>query len=131
MQSIRTSATPEEALEGRVKVYNEYFFTDLSRYAMQWEVTCNGESVLSGTLAPLDVAPQTTATLRRDIPARSWRQPAPTLERSDIFLDVRYTLKSRDGLLPAGTELAHDQIGHRTGAALRPQDRSGNTRPSK
>ena len=64
LQSIRTSATPEEALEGRVKVYNEYFFTDLSRYAMQWEVTCNGESVLSGTLAPLDVAPQTTATLR-------------------------------------------------------------------
>ena len=47
-----------------MKVYNEYFFTDLSRYAMQWEVTCNGESVLSGTLAPLDVAPQTTATLR-------------------------------------------------------------------
>lgn len=52
LQSIRTSATPEEALEGRVKVYNEYFFTDLSRYAMQWEVTCNGESVLSGTLRP-------------------------------------------------------------------------------
>ena len=110
LQSIRTSATPEEALEGRVKVYNEYFFTDLSRYAMQWEVTCNGESVLSGTLAPLDVAPQTTATLRPGYTREELAAACPDLERSDIFLDVRYTLKSRDGLLPAGTELAHDQI---------------------
>lgn len=108
LQSIRTSATPEEALEGRVKVYNEYFFTDLSRYAMQWEVTCNGESVLSGTLAPLDVAPQTTATLRPGYTREELAAACPDLERSDIFLDVRYTLKSRDGLLPAGTELAHD-----------------------
>lgn len=101
LQSIRTSATPEEALEGRVKVYNEYFFTDLSRYAMQWEVTCNGESVLSGTLAPLDVAPQTTATLRPGYTREELAAACPDLERSDIFLDVRYTLKSRDGLLPA------------------------------
>ena len=104
LQSIRTSATPEEALEGRVKVYNEYFFTDLSRYAMQWEVTCNGESVLSGTLAPLDVAPQTTATLRPGYTREELAAACPDLERSDIFLDVRYTLKSRDGLLPAANQ---------------------------
>lgn len=111
-----------------MKVYNEYFFTDLSRYAMQWEVTCNGESVLSGTLAPLDVAPQTTATLRPGYTREELAAACPDLERSDIFLDVRYTLKSRDGLLPAGTGAGARPNCHRTGAALRPQDRSGNTR---
>lgn len=128
LQSIRTSATPEEALEGRVKVYNEYFFTDLSRYAMQWEVTCNGESVLSGTLAPLDVAPQTTATLRPGYTREELAAACPDLERSDIFLDVRYTLKSRDGLLPAGTELAHDQIAIAQGLRYGRKIGSGNTR---
>ncbi len=110
LQSIRTSATAEEALDGKVRVYNEYFFTDLSRYAMQWEVTCNGEAVLSGSLERLDVAPQSTATLRPGYTREELLAACPAPEASDIFLNVRYTLKRRDGLLPAGTELAHDQI---------------------
>ena len=33
-----------------------------------------------------------------------------SLSAYDIYLTVRYSLKRADGLMPAGTELAYDQI---------------------
>lgn len=112
LRSIHTFATPEEALNGKIHIYNEYSFIDLSRYAMEWEITCNGKPILSGSIGELDVQPQSKKTLtlgytEKDIFEASGFE---NLNATDIYLNVRYTLKRRDGILPAGTELAHEQI---------------------
>ena len=58
-QSIHTD--PVDVLAGLVKVYNEYFFIDLSRYMMEWSIEVDGAQVLYGAVPSLNVAPQTTA----------------------------------------------------------------------
>lgn len=79
---------------------------------MEWEITCNGKPILSGSIGELDVQPQSKKTLtlgytEKDIFEASGFE---NLNATDIYLNVRYTLKRRDGILPAGTELAHEQI---------------------
>ena len=99
-QSIWTS--PENIAEGKYKVYNENFFTDLSNYVLDWEVVENGVPVKSGVIDNLNVAPQSTAVIT--IPYGS------VPNQDETFLNVAYSLKNQDGILPAGTELARQQI---------------------
>lgn len=89
--------------QGRVNVFNEYFFKDLSQYRMLWNMTVDGEAVSSGVIENLNVAPQKTVTV--DLGFKTF----PKVD-ADIFLNVSYVLKTADGLLPAGTEVAYDQI---------------------
>ncbi|MCR4860252.1 MAG: DUF4981 domain-containing protein, partial [Bacteroidales bacterium] len=58
-QNIWTEA--DAVASGRLSVYNENFFRDLSAYRLTWEVLCDGVVVRTGTVENLDVAPQTTA----------------------------------------------------------------------
>ena len=104
-RSILTSATPEEAREGRVKVYNENFFISLDRYVMDWEIVADGRTMLVGSVRNLSVAPQTTETVELGYTA----DDLASFE-GDLFLNVHYYLKKRDGVLPAGFEVAYDQI---------------------
>ncbi len=89
--------------QGKVNVFNEYFFKDLSQYRMLWNITVAGEAVSSGVVENLNVNPQKTETV--DLGFK-------TLPEADvdIFLNVSYVLKTADGVLPAGTEVAYDQI---------------------
>lgn len=99
--------------QGKVNVYNENFFKDLSQYRMLWNITVDGEAVSSGVVENLNVAPQKTETV--DLGFKT----IPNAD-ADIFLNVSYVLKSADGVLPAGTEVAYDQISlkEKTGAAF-------------
>jgi len=89
--------------QGRVNVYNEYFFKDLSQYRMLWNISVDGEAVSSGVVENLNIAPQKTKTV--DLGFKTIPQAD-----ADIFLNVLYVLKTADGVLPAGTEVAYDQI---------------------
>ncbi len=89
--------------QGRVNVYNEHFFKDLSQYRMLWDITVDGVAVSSGVVENLNVSPQKTETV--DLGFKS----IPETD-ADIFLNVSYVLKSADGVLPAGFEVAYDQI---------------------
>ncbi|MBO5546933.1 MAG: DUF4981 domain-containing protein [Bacteroidales bacterium] len=104
-RSILTSATPEQALDGRVQVYNENFFIDLGRYLMRWEVIADGRPVLAGQLDAPKAAPQQTLTA--DL---GFRKADLDAVPGELFLNVSYVLRRADGLLPAGSEVAHDQI---------------------
>ena len=95
--------TPVDVRAGRISIYNENFFKDLSQYRLLWTVSADGEAVASGVVEDLDVAPQAARTVKLDIPAIE----APG---KDILLDVSYVLKVADGLLPAGFEVAYDQF---------------------
>ena len=104
-RSILTSATPEQALDGRVSVYNENFFIDLSRYMLRWEVIADGKPVLAGQADAPKAAPQQTVTADLGFRAADLKDIP-----GELYLNVSYVLRCSDGILPAGTEVAHDQI---------------------
>ena len=104
-RSILTSAAPEQALDGRVSVYNENFFIDLSRYMLRWEVIADGKPVLAGQADAPKAAPQQTVTA--DL---GFRAADLAGIPGELYLNVSYVLRRSDGILPAGTEVAYDQL---------------------
>ncbi|MBQ9660591.1 MAG: DUF4981 domain-containing protein [Bacteroidales bacterium] len=104
-RSILTSATPEQALDGRVEVYNEHFFIDLSRYMLRWEVLADGVPVLSGQQDAPKAAPQQTV-----VADLGFRRADLDGIPGELYLNVSYVLRRSDSLLPAGTEVAYDQL---------------------
>ena len=95
---------------GVVKVYNEHFFTDLSGYRLVWSLEADGTPVRTGVVEKLDVAPQATGTVDLGIGALP--------EGRVVTLNVRYLLKEAEPLLPAGFEVAYDQLMLRDEPAL-------------
>ena len=111
-RSILTTASPEGVAEGKVSVYNENFFIDLSRYMAEWDVVVDGVSVLAGCVSLPKVAPQATEEISLGYTAADIVEAAGIKDVADhdIYLNVRYVLKKADGLLPAGSEVAYDQM---------------------
>jgi len=111
-RSILTTATREEALAGKINVYNENFFIDLSRYILHWGVEVDGRQVLMGCQPMPAIAPQTTQTVSLGFNEADIMEACclGDIDYHDIYLNVRYVLKRPDGLLPSGAEVAYDQI---------------------
>ena len=111
-RSIHTSASAGDALEGTVSIYNEYFFKGISDFVLDWTVECDGATVLRGTYpGKLDVAPQQKSVVSLGYNASQvLKACGGSLEGKDVYLNVNYSLACADGLLPAGTRLAYDQI---------------------
>ena len=87
---------------GEIKIYNENFFRDLSAYYMEWQVLKGGKVLRSGRIDDLKVAPQQTVNLKLDL--------GKTCQCTEWLLNVSYKLKNREALLPAGHEVAKDQL---------------------
>ena len=94
--------TPADLKQGKVNIYNENFFRDLSAYYLEWQVLKNGRVMRSGRIDNIDVAPQQTATIQLPIGA--------TCTCAEWLLNVSYKLKANEGLLPAGYTVARDQL---------------------
>ena len=111
-RSILTSASAEAALNGKVDVYNENFFIDLSRYILHWDVEVDGAKVLSGCVNMPAIKPQATETVALGFNEADIMEACGTddLSGHDVYLNVRYVLRRADGLLAAGAEVAYDQI---------------------
>ena len=97
-RDILTSGTPDA-----LKVHNEFFFRDLADVRLVWTLEADGKAVRTGVVENLSVKPQETAVL--DLGIGPLDCPARTLT-----LLVRYELKLARPLLPAGTEIAYDQL---------------------
>lgn len=97
---------------GEVEIYNEYFFIDLSRYTMEWDIEVNGVKVLCGSVINLDVKPQEKRCISLEFNENDIFSAAgiSSLDSDDIYLNVRYKLRSKDGILPSGTVISYDQI---------------------
>lgn len=104
-RNIQTYADPDEAGFGRFHVFNDQFFSGLEKYRMEWELLVDGKVMREGQIWDLDVAPRRTKLI--DLDFNAYEIGSVT---QDIYLNVRYFLKADDGLLPTGTEVAHDQI---------------------
>ena len=111
-RSILTSASAEDAAAGKVTVYNENFFIDLSRYNMHWDVEVDGVKVLAGCMQMPAIAPQQTQTVQLGFNEADIMEACrlADLTGHDVYLTVRYVLRRPDGILSAEAEVAYDQI---------------------
>ena len=88
--------------DGGLTIRNEYFFRDLSAYRMEWTLLHDGIPVRTGCVDRLDVAPQSSARVSADFGTIS--------NDGEWLLNVKYVLKDREGLLPAGHQAAQQQF---------------------
>lgn len=99
-QNVWTSLV--DANNGTVSVFNENFFKDMLSYTMEWELMKNGTVLRFGTIDKLDIKPQERKNITIDYGKFD--------KDSEWMLNVRFRLKATDGLLPAGTVVARNQI---------------------
>lgn len=86
----------------KIKVYNEFFFRNLSSYALQWQLLREGEVVNSGSIGNLKVAPQANVLLTLPI--------SSVCRDGEYLLNVNFVLQKEEGLLPKGHIVARNQI---------------------
>ena len=86
-----------------LRIHNEHFFRDLSHVMLRWELVADGEPVRSGVVDRIEAAPQGDALVQLPV-------ERPSDASAEWFLNVSYTLRQRDGLLAAGTEVARQQL---------------------
>ena len=95
----------DDVANGKIKIFNENFFIDLSKYALRWDVQACGRIVKSGFVETLPAtSPQKEVALA--LPYTMAQLPA----NGELFLNVEYVLKNRDGILPAGFAVARQQL---------------------
>ena len=86
-----------------IRVFNDYFFKDLSNIGLEWELLVNGVAGSKGRIAELGIAPQQSREFRLPV-----KMPAGA--GNDLFLNIRYRLKKQELSLPAGHVLAEEQL---------------------
>ena len=99
-QSIWT--TPVDINKGIFEIYNENFFKDLSDVSLSWQVVDNGRAVASGVINNIDVKPQGKEQITIPYSLNGLN--------GEVLLNVAYKLKEQDGILPASTVVARQQI---------------------
>ena len=95
--------TAKDLKKGEISVYNENFFVDLSAYNLEWELLSNGVALETGVVSNLNVAPQNSGVIALDY-------TLPQSSCDEVLLNVYFTLKDRQQLLPAGYEVAKGQL---------------------
>lgn len=95
--------TPVDLSKGIVEVYNENFFINLDNYILNWQIVRDGVAIESGADANLSVQAQ-----QRQKVVLPYTLPADGGE--ELLLNIQFTLKSAEGLLPAGHIAAYEQL---------------------
>lgn len=101
-QYIKTKAL--NTLQGEFEVSNNYFFSSLDEYTLQWQLLENGKAI-SGGMYPLPAtAPGQSTSLRLDM-------PDIVLDTDkEYYLDFSYCTATPHNLLPKGFEVAWEQF---------------------
>ena len=96
-------ATMKDAGKGIVEVKNEYFFRDLSNYAMAWSLLVDGKETQNGTIAELNVGPQEIKdfTIPYDL---------KDTKGKEVMLNIDFKLKEAEPLMQAGQTVAYAQL---------------------
>ena len=102
-QSIWTS--PVDLKAGKVEVYNEFFFTNLADYALEWELMQDGVVTKAGRIENIDVAPQQRKQFTLGYTAADICPKA-----KEVLVNVNYTLKNKQPLLNIGYVVAEQQM---------------------
>jgi beta-galactosidase len=87
--------------KGIFKVQNRYYFTNLKKYQISYQVKANDKVVRNGKVS-LDIAPQASQELTVDV---SGLEPKTATE---YFVNFSVTTTEPEPLVPVGYELAHE-----------------------
>ena len=94
---------PVDLAAGKFLVKNRFYFTNLKKYMLTYEVKANGRMVRSGKES-LDIAPQGTREFI--VPVGGLKPKAGT----EYFVNFRLTTVEPEPCVPAGYEIAHEQF---------------------
>jgi beta-galactosidase len=96
LTTMKTPAT------GTISIFNENFFTDLKNYLIEWTLVAEGKTIQMGVFDDLKAEAQKTqeVALGYTIPEKA----------KEVFLNLTFKLKTKTGLLPAGQEVAWEQL---------------------
>lgn len=94
----------DDLQQGRIRVTNNYLFTNLSDYTLKWEIAKNGLLVEEGN-APLDLEPGAT-----EVVALSYLLPEYVVDGEEYTLIVRLVEKLDQPWAPADHEVAFEQF---------------------
>lgn len=99
-QSIWT--TPVNVKEGKISIFNENFFTDLSNVYLEWQIQEEGTIIRQGVVTSLNIQPQEQQELSLDYQLGN--------SGKETLLNVSYKLKEAEHLLEAGHVVAKQQL---------------------
>lgn len=102
VQRIYQNILTSDAGNGKVKVFNEFFFRGLENVTLEWTLLRDGVAVRSGMIEKLDVAPQTEKEFTINY--------GKIDDKAEWLLNIAYVLKSEEAPLPAGYAIAREQI---------------------
>ena len=109
-QNIWTS--PVDLKTGKINVYNEYSFRDLSNYMLCWTLVADGKTVQGGTVDKIPEAlgvlslgarQKVTLTLPYDL-------SKVDTAHAEVMLNIDYKLKTAEPLLEQGHTVAYQQF---------------------
>ena len=89
---------------GQIRIINKYFFTNLSDFQISWNIKSDGKILLYGTLPNESIPAQSSKLVNFDFTAL---KPKPDQE---YFLNISVTSREEKGLIPAGYEMAQEQL---------------------
>ncbi len=88
---------PENLHEGKIRIRNKYQFIGLDGFIIAWTVTEDGTVINRGTLPPLDLKPQATATLTVPVYRNLHTKPGAVYRLRVAFLLAKDTLWAKAG----------------------------------
>ena len=97
-------ATPVDTKIGEIQIYNENFFKNTDNLYMVWTILSDGKVIKSGVVDKIKIEPQQKINLNLgyNIPIQ--------YSKSELLLNVSFHLKNEEALLPAGWEVATNQL---------------------
>ncbi len=114
-QNVKFAA--EDLLKGKVKIVNQYLFTDLGDFELVWQVAKNGETVSEG---------RTTVHVRpggAEVVALPYSLPDQCAVNEEYWLTVSFVLKEATLWADKGHEIAFEQFRLPVSAAPAQSDR--------
>ena len=95
---------PVAFMQNRIKVTNRFDYTTLDNYQLFWAVEANGETIRSGKMNFPTLLPHQTKEM--EIPMGT----LPASDSKEYFLTLRAFSKQATGAVPAGHEVAIEQM---------------------
>lgn len=98
------AVTAADAVNGRVEIFNKYFFKDLSEFDVAWELSEDGKVIQSGAMPTPQVGPR-----RRVFVPMPFKQPE-FKPGAEYFVRLGFRLRKNYSWTPKGYELAAGQV---------------------
>ncbi len=88
----------------KIKITNKFDFTTLDKYLLVWAIEANGETIKSGKINFPHLLPHTSGLVELPI------TDLPTVDDKEYFLTLRAVTKGPQTAIPAGHEVAIEQL---------------------